>query len=233
MNVNDLNDYIGAKDYESVKKLLNSGINSNEKDSNEDFPIWMAILSGDIKILNILVEHGANINILINKGANETPILKYFLSGMDVKIDILKEMIKHGANINESNIDGYTPLILASMGNDFESVKVLLENGANIDDENYLDENAIDISITSKMRNYLTLEKKIRDALGYSYNYKGDRKNILLKSIKINPSIYDNLLEEDRNLIKNEPSIQHLTKSDEYGLFERRVLNYKNYINKK
>lgn len=69
------------------------------------------------------------------------------------------------------------------------------------------------------------------DTLKSKYNFKLPRKQQLIDVIKINPSIYDKLNKDDRNLIKNESSIQHIIKSDEYGLFERKILNFKKFLN--
>ena len=63
---------VADEEYASLKELLVSGGNSNEIYNDKSYehdvgitPIYLAVLSGNVEILKLLIEHGANVNYAI------------------------------------------------------------------------------------------------------------------------------------------------------------------------
>ena len=117
---------------EIIKLLLSKGANVNIK--NHEFgmtPLHLAvIIPFDCKteIINLLLEHGADIDAVTNKG--DTAIqyaANYFAANHS---EIVKLLISKGANVNIQNAYGATLLHSASRKGDSSLVKILLSNGA-------------------------------------------------------------------------------------------------------
>ena len=76
-------------------------------------------------------DSGANINVK-NKN-NVSALLSAVLScPNETKKQVLETLINNGANINDEDDDKYTALILASTTLSHDSVKLLLDKGAEI-----------------------------------------------------------------------------------------------------
>ena len=90
--------------------------------------LFIACQNGNLKIVKILIEHGADVN-KTKASNNSTPILTAAQSGY---LKIVELLIEYGADINKINSHGFTPLILAIDEENFEVVKVLLKSGADI-----------------------------------------------------------------------------------------------------
>lgn len=68
------------------------------------------------------------------------PLIQVVNDGNGInKFKCLKVLLKYNYNVNFLNKKGQTPLIISTINNDFESVKLLVENGADINilDESY------------------------------------------------------------------------------------------------
>lgn len=84
-----------------------------------------AVMHNDPKIVEFLLEKGANVTVRDNYPANVA--LHYARSG-----EIAKLLLKHGSNPNAKNLNGQTPLHKEWRELDLEVVQVLLEAGADI-----------------------------------------------------------------------------------------------------
>ena len=145
-----------------VKLLLRYGANPNSMDKNGYTPLMVAIESCSEVGVALLLRHGADVHAmktistppesifeLAVKHGNKIIIanLKKYAPGYDYsKYSSLlnapagwyslqrKKFILSvpGININVRNGEGATPLITATIQKDFEYVKLLLENGANV-----------------------------------------------------------------------------------------------------
>ena len=89
--------------------------------------IEVAVESGNIEIVSILLESGANPNIIGSKGA--TPLQRASKNG---HIAIVEKLIKYKADPNQVGVSGWTPLILASEQNYPKIVEILLSAGADV-----------------------------------------------------------------------------------------------------
>ena len=89
--------------------------------------IEAAVESGNIEMVSILLESGANPNIIGNKGS--TPLQR---ASKDGHIAIVEKLIKYKADPNQVAIDGATALMLASNYNHFDILNILLSAGAQV-----------------------------------------------------------------------------------------------------
>ena len=89
--------------------------------------IEAAVESGNIEMVSILLESGANPNIIGNKGS--TPLQRASKNGY---IAIVEKLIKYKADPNQVAIDGATALMLASNYNHLDILNILLSAGAQV-----------------------------------------------------------------------------------------------------
>ena len=89
--------------------------------------IEAAVESGNIEMVSILLESGANPNIIGSKGS--TPLQRASKNG---HIAIVEKLIKYKADPNQVAIDGATALMLASNYNHLDILNILLSAGAQV-----------------------------------------------------------------------------------------------------
>ena len=139
-------------DFDKVKSLIEKGANVNYKIRHDkQTPLMLACENGSFEIVKLLVEKGANINVK-NENYDQTPLFfawygkSYQEKKTKEQIDIIKFLISKGANVDEDlpiyrygKIDVLTnnPLLMYTCShNDIETSKILLENGANVNNKN-------------------------------------------------------------------------------------------------
>ena len=77
-------------------------------------------------IVDLLIQHGANVNDTLENGYSMLMYAASFGS-----YDVLACLLKHGANVKQTRkIDGMTPLMFAAFNGQPEKVKLLLDSGA-------------------------------------------------------------------------------------------------------
>jgi ankyrin repeat protein len=141
-----LNDSLfrGGNVEEGVKSALDAGAKINRRNRSNDEPIFIVIMNGNLrgeedtlKLLRLLKTKGANFNI-VNQGSfkGETPLITALRSPQlqnPKKLSVIKNLINAGADINyHTPNDGDTPLIIAVRNGDLETIRLLLEKGAEI-----------------------------------------------------------------------------------------------------
>ena len=104
-----------------------------------DKAIVLAAGSDDPKELNKLINKaGVNLNAYYKDGDNfpfeRTPLINACASR---KHDNVRALLKANADVNKGNLDGRTPLMVASNNNDVKLAKILLEAGADPDIKNH------------------------------------------------------------------------------------------------
>ncbi len=159
-----LDDAVINNDATRVKLLLLMGYVANPKDQQTFWfaPLETAVVRGNKKIAEILILHGADINI---KGEHDLTLLDVAI--MTNKNDMAKFLIEKGIQLNEQNLDWAvrngnkeiaellinkgldvnapytlkfnrschccpTPLVVAASKNQSEVAQMLFEHGANI-----------------------------------------------------------------------------------------------------
>ena len=112
--------------------LLKRGAMVNKRDKNGETPLLLAMGRGWIKLVRILLEHGAEANV--KKSTNRKTLLHLLLESQirdeGEALDIMSLLLDRGAMANGRDVNDQTPLYLA-MGRDwFKLARILLEHGA-------------------------------------------------------------------------------------------------------
>ena len=133
-NNQDIFTYIENNDIKSVKNYINSGYDLDKQNNDGITTIIYSIFYNRIKIIELLLNAGANPNIQTNNGGNTALILAAFYNNAKV----VELLLNAGADIDKQNDGGNTALILAAYKNNREIVEILLDYGA---DEFILNDN--------------------------------------------------------------------------------------------
>jgi ankyrin repeat protein len=101
---------------------------SNSPSEYADVPaLCLAAMTGKLKMIQSLVEHGATVNQQTSIG--DTALFEACFEG---HLSIAQYLIQHGASIELANKKKITPLMIASYANNFSIVKMLVNLGANV-----------------------------------------------------------------------------------------------------
>ncbi|MDC7124330.1 MAG: ankyrin repeat domain-containing protein [Spirochaetales bacterium] len=118
--------------------FISKGLSVNTNDINKSSPLIRVVAIGIpeermIEFADILLKHGADINYKFNvQGSDKnlyTPLHFAAINNADIS-RIVEMYIRHGADINALTSYNETPLHLAVKKRKIETVRVLLENGA-------------------------------------------------------------------------------------------------------
>ena len=143
-------EYIEAEEYKKAN------YKSNSKPMDEGYtPLFVA---DNERIINLLLEYGADINYRNNKG--NTPIFWFAQIFNPAKINLIKVIIEKGADINAINNEGKTPLLLAVSDGNFYIAKILLEHGADIKVKDKSGKTAMDYALEKGDKEMVNLLKK-------------------------------------------------------------------------
>jgi HEAT repeat protein len=93
---------------ELVKLLLERGVdvNTTAQSKERNTPLHLGALQGGFEVVRLLLEHGANPNLL--NAAGDTP-LHAAIAG-DEEIEVVKALVEGGARLDIPNQDGMTPV---------------------------------------------------------------------------------------------------------------------------
>ncbi|CAK8676571.1 unnamed protein product [Clavelina lepadiformis] len=120
------------------------GANVNCQDQSGYTPLHHAALNGHRDVVTYMLEHAASVNISDSKG--NFPL---HLAAWSGNHNIVYTLLTHGpsiAKINEKNGDNETSLHCASQHGHSETVRVLLDNGADPSVRNIHDESPLDLA---------------------------------------------------------------------------------------
>ena len=127
---NDLTDAIYRDDLNNVEMLIKKGFDIDKKNKEGFTPLIIAAGLGNEKIVKVLLDAGADVNLLEDK-MGTSALHKASQSG---NVEIAKLLLSHGAFINlQAPTNGHTPLIDAIWHEKPELVTYLLEQMANPD----------------------------------------------------------------------------------------------------
>jgi len=98
---------------------------SDDRSVHTVTPLWCAAVAGKYRVVDLLVEHGADVNSMSDTGS--TPVRSACFM---THLDIVRLLVSHNADIQKPNFNGGTCLI-----NSVQSVELcefLLQHGANV-----------------------------------------------------------------------------------------------------
>ncbi|THV47033.1 hypothetical protein BGAL_0340g00030 [Botrytis galanthina] len=150
-----------------VDLVLRAGAEINEECLNGRTPLLVAIERNKINIVDLLLDRGAalkdeDLSSVIERGNDK---MVEFLIGHSISVDTSKrgmclqsaaklgnvkvtgEFIKRGFALENKDGMGQTPLMLAVIYGHYETIKLLLESGAEIHSRNLLDQTPLMIAI--------------------------------------------------------------------------------------
>ena len=111
---------------DALKQGLADGIPVNGRDSLDQTALLAAISHNSLDEVQLLLAHGADVNLADNAGWTPLHYAAWFGSSSVV----LKELLDHGARIDARNDRGITALYFASVTGHEAQVRLLLERGA-------------------------------------------------------------------------------------------------------
>ncbi len=176
-------------DIERINLLLSEGISINTQDHKKNTPLCRAVESSKMKVVQILVEAGADVNsgswppLCVAVDENNIAIAEYLIAQganvnapegwtalqetpyIDNNIEMVKLLISNGADVNAGP---FTALHAAASKGRVDIAKLLLQNGANINVED--------------SRNMTPLEHALSEN-------RGDIAELLLERMTDSPSI--------------------------------------------
>ncbi|KAJ3325068.1 hypothetical protein HDU76_013251 [Blyttiomyces sp. JEL0837] len=148
-------------DIQKVAKYLSkSNINVNELDNAGYTPLHYAARQGKLEICKLLIQHGADVNI-VTKGLNTTALYRACMGG---HIGVVKYLLDKNADVNIVSSDGGVALLAAVESGNIELVKILtLRPGIRFDVRDRNGESALDVAIRKGVNEIVGLLKECCD----------------------------------------------------------------------
>ncbi|WP_438824807.1 ankyrin repeat domain-containing protein [Bacillus sp. JJ1532] len=109
------------KETETIKRLIDEGVDINTKDSEGRTATMIATYNNDVETAKVLIKAGANVNIQDNMKNNP-----FLYAGAEGYVEILKLTIEAGADPAMINRYGGTALIPASEHGHIDAIKEIL-----------------------------------------------------------------------------------------------------------
>jgi len=134
-----------------TKQIIDNGVDLSKplvlgSEYDLDSPDEVSVLSfsirknASIELIKLLLKHGVDLFEVDKEGVSSLDIAIKFK-----RYDVVQLCIDSGFDINTTKRkSGITPLMLASCFNDIDMLKLLLENGAKIDNKDKFGMNAIE-----------------------------------------------------------------------------------------
>ncbi|MGD9563574.1 MAG: ankyrin repeat domain-containing protein [Pyrinomonadaceae bacterium] len=176
---------VAADEVDEVRKLLAAGENVNGQDKNYDgvTPLFVAVENGNLEMVKLLLDHGADANAvdntkrtpLMSLDSDATPELveRLIRAGAetdardqdgstvllqtlgDIDAEVLGALITAGVSLNAVGADGETALMKAAEVGDIELVKALVEAGAKVNETDKSGESAWDKTSNTEIEKFL------------------------------------------------------------------------------
>lgn len=115
---------------------------ANKPSQNEEHkgqtPLMIAARGGQVRAVNAFIFVGGNVNDTNVHDNNKTPLMYAATAGVRTGNNaltpkIIDRLVEGGANINAVDAQGKTALMYAAEVGHYDSVKALVENGANVE----------------------------------------------------------------------------------------------------
>jgi ankyrin repeat protein len=115
-------------DREAVKTLLKKAADVNAAQGDGMTALHWAAMNGDVELSEMLIYAGANVRATTRLGTY-TPL---YLASQQGHAKVIQSLVKAGADVKAGTPNGTTPLMVAAASGDVDSVRTLLDNGAEI-----------------------------------------------------------------------------------------------------
>jgi ankyrin repeat protein len=115
-------------DRETVKSLLKSAADVNAAQGDGMTALHWAAMNGDAELAQMLIVAGANVKATTRLGSY-TPL---YLASQQGHGTIIQALIKAGGDVKAGTPNGTTPLMVAAASGEIEAVRVLVDNGADV-----------------------------------------------------------------------------------------------------
>ena len=97
-----------CRSFEIVKLLVQNGAKVNVRDNNGKTPVQLACCNRDIKVLQFLIQNGADTSIFNEKDKYGRTALHY--AHRAGRLPLIKLLVENGANVDAQNNEGKTLL---------------------------------------------------------------------------------------------------------------------------
>lgn len=129
-----LHEAVERGDDAEVRRLLESGVDLEERDPNGRTALLIATRNDDVAVAKLLIAAGADVNA--KDGIGDSPFL---YAGAEGRNEILRAILATGkAKLGDTNRYGGTALIPAAHHGHPETVRILLETEIDVDHVNRL-----------------------------------------------------------------------------------------------
>ena len=161
---------------EILQEVNGSGFDIDYPNDQGFTALHMASGFGYTKIVEKLLNHGANIDAKSEDGSEYTPLMVAVLRYYDQTV---QKLVKRGASVEATDKFGNSAIMLAAMKGNFFAVKLLYSYGADLNDRNDLGYNA---QFLAKDNLRFEVEKLIDDLMkdqdenqDYEFSYNNDK----------------------------------------------------------
>lgn len=118
---------VGAHDFTAAERMLREGADIDAAVFGGATALHLAVLDNAPETVRFLLEHGADVNAPDRFFNGETPLM--YASGENCG-DIIRDLLKHHADLEKRNELDKTALVIAVESSSRDSVRLLLEAGA-------------------------------------------------------------------------------------------------------
>lgn len=189
---------IRYKNRYALQELLSNGADANYKNNENMNALHLAVLKKDITMVKMLIKYIKNIDSRTNAGSTAL----HYACNFQL-LDIVKILLDNGASqdIIELEYDFY-PIFYSVVQNNIEMTKLLVDSGANPNQQDYVGNTIIHYAIMNK-------HMEILDYIMENYEIINKNANMYIEDINMKNDVLGNFI--DPNIVNIEGlTITHL-----------------------